>query len=140
MTQTSQAPGNLVMERVFAHPPEKVWRALTETSLLDEWLIGKNDFQPVVGHKFTFRAEPSPHWDGVVTGEVLAVEPQKRLAYTWESGLKFEVTWTLTPTDAGTSLRMEQSGFAPEQKGAFEGARFGWNRSLDALDAVLARA
>jgi len=91
---------SLVIEREMPHPPEKVWRALTETSLLDEWLL-KNDFQPVVGHKFTFRAQPVGKWNGVVNCEVLVVEPYKKLVYRWEpwgaeagTPLTTVVTWT----------------------------------------------
>lgn len=140
MTHSTEATRSLVMERVMPHPPEKVWRALTQQPLLDRWLIGQNDFQAVVGHKFTFRAEPTPYWDGIVQGEVLAVTPQESLTYTWESGLKFVVTWTLTPTAGGTQLRMEQAGFGPDDKQAYEGAKYGWNGSLDALEGVLAQA
>lgn len=68
------APRSLVVEREMPHPLEKVWRALTQGPLLGEWLM-QNDFQPVVGHKFNFRTTPAPHWNGVVDGEVLAVEP-----------------------------------------------------------------
>ena len=66
----------LVVERVIPHPPEKVWRALTQTALLEDWLM-KNDFTPTVGAKFTFRTQPMPHWNGVVECEVLAVEPHQ---------------------------------------------------------------
>jgi uncharacterized protein YndB with AHSA1/START domain len=98
------------------HPPEKIWRALTQGALIEEWLM-KSDFQPVVGHRFSFRATPTPHWNGVVDCEVLAVEPNERLAYTWSASgadavvLKTVVTWTLRPTQKGALLRMEQSGF-----------------------------
>ena len=64
----------LVVERVMPHPPEKVWRALTQTALLEDWLM-KNDFKPTVGARFAFRTQPMPHWNGVVDCEVLAVEP-----------------------------------------------------------------
>jgi uncharacterized protein YndB with AHSA1/START domain len=135
MTLANHATKTLVIERVLAHPPEKVWRALTETSLLDEWLL-KSDFQPVVGHKFTFRGEPNPHWDGIVPAEVLEVEPPVRLAYRWYDWV---VTLTLEPTAGGTHLRMEQAEFGPDQGPAFEGAKYGWNGFLGKLDALLAR-
>ncbi len=140
MTQATDTIRTLVIERVMPHPPEKIWRALTEVPLLDEWLM-KSDFQPIAGHKFNFRTEPSPHWNGIVDGEVLAIVPQEQLAYRWEaSGLKTVVTWTLTPTEGGTHLRIEQSGFRPENTGSYEGAQFGWGRMLDALERTLAQA
>ena len=118
--------------------------ALTQSHLLDEWLM-KNDFQPVVEHKFNFRATPMPHWNGVTDCEVLEVEPHRQLAYSWNAsgdeaanGLKTVVTWTLTPVAGGTQLRMEQSGFRPEEKANYQGANYGWQRYLTALENVLA--
>ncbi len=123
----------LIVERELPHPAEKIWRALTQAPLIEEWLM-KNDFQPVVGHRFDLRAD----W-GVVDCEVLAVEPNKTLSYTWEAmGLKSVVTWTLTPTSTGTHLHMEQSGFRPDQQQAYQGAKYGWQKFLAALDQVVA--
>jgi uncharacterized protein YndB with AHSA1/START domain len=129
----------LVVERVIAHPPEKIWRALTQGALLEEWLM-KNDFQPVVGARFSFRTEPMPHWDGVVDCEVLAVEPHRHLAYRWNAagGLATTVTWTLTPVEGGTRLRMEQEGFGPQDDNNYKGAAYGWPRNIDALEKVVA--
>jgi uncharacterized protein YndB with AHSA1/START domain len=65
MTAPAAATRSLVVEREMPHPPERIWRALTKGPLIEEWLM-KNDFQPVVGHTFNFRATPMPHWNGVV--------------------------------------------------------------------------
>jgi len=125
---------SVVIEREMPHPPEKIWRALTQGSLIGEWLM-KNDFQPVVGHRFNFRAD----W-GVIDCQVLAVEPNKMLSYTWAAyGLESVVTWTLSPTSTGTHLRMEQSGFRPDQRQAYQGAKSGWRQFFAALEQVLAR-
>ena len=95
----------------------------------------KNDFKPVVGHRFDLRAD----W-GAVDCQVVAVEPNKTLSYKWEAyDLKSVVTWTLTPTSRGTHLRMEQSGFRPDQRQAYQGAKGGWQRFFMALEQVLAR-
>jgi uncharacterized protein YndB with AHSA1/START domain len=111
---------SVVVEREIPFPPEKVWRGLTQPQLIEKWLM-KNDFKPVVGHVFTLRAD----W-GAVDCEVLAVEPDKMLSYTWAAyGLESIVTWSLTPTSAGTHLRMEQSGFRPDQPQYYEGAKGG---------------
>lgn len=124
----------VVVEREFAHPPEKLWRALTTPHLMAEWLM-ESAFAPVVGTRFQFRAD----W-GTVDCEVRVVEPERRLAYTWDAySLKSVVTFTLEPTAAGTRLRMEQTGFRPNQTPFLEGARTGWPRFLDSLDALLAR-
>ncbi len=138
---TSGAPRSLVLERTLNHPPEKVWRALTQTPLLEEWLL-KSDFRPVVGHRFNFRREPVGGWDGVIDCEVLEVEPPARLAYTWAARaspmpIQTVVTWTLTPVAAGTSVRMEQAGFRSDQKRNYGGARYGWTAFLDGLERVL---
>ena len=125
---------SVVVEREISYPPEKIWRALTQPHLIEEWLM-KNDFKPVVGHGFNLRAA----W-GAVDCQVLAVEPNKTLSYTWGAhGLESAVTWTLTPTGTGTHLRMEQSGFRPDQQQAYQGAKAGWPRFFANLEQVLAR-
>jgi len=144
MNTTSNPPEtarSLVVERDFPHPPEKLWRALTEGPLLEQWMMN-NDFKPVVGHKFQFHAEPNPRWNGVVDCEVLVVEPFRRLSYNWgvggsESGMQWVVAWTLTPAEGGTHLRMEQSGFSPEQKGNYQGAKYGWQKFFGNLERVI---
>ena len=128
-------------ERVFPHPPEKLWRALTESPLLAQWMMN-NDFEPVVGRKFQFRNEPKPNWNGIVDCEVLAIDPLKQLSYNWgvggpSSGLQWVVLWTLTPAEGGTHLRMEQSGFTPDQKAAFAGADYGWQKFFAALEHLV---
>lgn len=136
MTTTAAATElrSVIVERDIAHPPEKIWRALTQPHLIEEWLM-KNDFKPVVGHGFNLRAD----W-GAVECRVTAVEPNKMLSYTWGAyGLESVVTWTLTPTSTGTHLRMEQSGFRPDQQQAYGGAKAGWPRFLAGLEQVLAR-
>jgi uncharacterized protein YndB with AHSA1/START domain len=133
---------SVVVEREFSHPPEKLWRALTQPHLIEEWLM-KNDFQPAVGHRFQLRGDRG----GVLDCEVLQIEPHKSLSYTWDHqhdnaafNLQSVVTFTLTPTDAGTRLRVEQSGFRPDQRQAFGGARAGWEQFFTKLEPLLARS
>ena len=134
MTDASTAALSVVVERELAHSPDKVWRALTQPQLLEEWLM-KNDFKPLVDHRFRLRAD----WDAVDC-RVLAVEPGKTLSYTWAAyGLETVVTWTLTPAGTGTRLRMDQSGFRPDQPQYYEGAKGGWPRFFAALEQLLAR-
>lgn len=140
-SNAAECPGSLVVERVFPHPPEKLWRALTEKPLLAQWMMN-NDFEPVVGRRFQFRAEPVANWDGVVDCEVLIVDPMQRLSYSWgvgdaSSGLRWVVLWTLTPAEGGTHVRMEQSGFTPNQQQAYQGAKYGWQRFFGGLERVL---
>ena len=116
------------------HPPAKVWRALTEPALVAQWLMS-TDMPAETGKAFTFKAEPMPWWDGVVKSEILELEPQRRLRYTWKGGpaaavLDTVVTWTLVPTASGTRLELEHSGFKPEQSQAFAGAGLGWQRNI----------
>ena len=132
MNETSTEARSVIVERELPYPPEKIWRALTQPHLIEEWLM-KNDFKPVAGHRFNLRAD----W-GAVDCQVQTVEPNKTLSYTWDAmGLESVVTWTLTPAGAGTHLRMEQSGFRPEQKQAFGGARHGWQKFFENLESVL---
>lgn len=140
MNDLSTETRSVIVERDIPHPPEKLWRALTQPHLIEEWLM-RNDFMPVVGHRFNLRGE----WGGVLDCEVLAVEAQRRLAYSWNHvhedaayNLTSVVTFTLTPTSTGTHLRMEQAGFRPDQKQAFHGARHGWQGFFTALEKVLA--
>ena len=132
---------SIVVERTMPHSPGKIWRALTQSHLVQEWLM-KNDFEPKVGHRFTFRATPIPGWKGVTNCEVVTVEPPTRLVYRWgdgtesDSGLKTLVTWTLTPQGGGTHVRMEQSGFRPEDEAGYKGMGGGWPRILERLEKI----
>jgi len=141
MTETQAATKSVVVERDIAHAPEKLWRALTQPHLMEEWLM-KNDFKPQVGHHFNLRGE----WGGVLDCEVLEIEPPRSLSYSWNFkhedpayDLTSVVTFTLTPTPTGTHLRMEQAGFRPDQKQAFGGAHAGWKGFLDKLETLLAK-
>ncbi len=140
MSDVSPEVRSVVVEREIAHPPEKLWRALTQPHLIAEWLM-QNDFAPVAGHRFKLSGD----WGGVDC-EVLTVEPNKTLSYTWDYAhadaaynLKSVVTFTLTPTRTGTHLRVEQVGFRPQQKQAFGGAHAGWKQFFGKLEQVLAR-
>jgi uncharacterized protein YndB with AHSA1/START domain len=134
MNEKSTETLSVVVEREIPYPPEKIWHALTQPHLIEEWLM-KNDFKAVVGHRFDLRAD----W-GAVDCQVVAVEPNKTLSYTWEAyGLESVVTWTLTPSSTGTHLRMEQSGFRPDQQQAYQGAKGGWPQFFAALEQLLAR-
>jgi uncharacterized protein YndB with AHSA1/START domain len=144
MTKAAATTRSIVIEREMLHPAERVWRALTQGALIEEWLM-ENDFQPVVGHRFNFRATPMPHWNGIVDCQVLVVEPNQRLSYSWNAsdeestgGLKTVVTWTLTPTKGGVLVRMEQSGFRPEEEANYQGANYGWQRYIGGLERVAA--
>ena len=129
----------VVVEREIAFPAEKLWRALTQPHLIEEWLM-KTDFKPVPGHKFRLSRTPKPEVSVVVDCEVLNVEENKTLSYTWDAfGLESVVTFTLTPTPNGTRLRVEQAGFGPDQKAAYKGAKASWPHFLAALEELLKR-
>jgi uncharacterized protein YndB with AHSA1/START domain len=141
MNPVSADNRSVVIEREFPHPPEKLWRALTQPHLIQEWLMA-NDFAPRVGHRFNLRGE----WGGVLDCEVLTIEPNKTLSYTWNYAhadpaynLQSVVTFTLSSAGKGTLLRMEQVGFRPEQKQASGGARYGWEQFFTKLEGVLTR-
>jgi uncharacterized protein YndB with AHSA1/START domain len=132
---------SVVVEREFPFPPERLWRALTQPHLIEDWLM-KNDFAPNVGHRFNLRGD----WGGVLDCEVLELDANKTLSYSWDYthedaayNLRSIVTFTLTATAAGTLLRMEQRGFRPDQRQAFGGAQSGWRQHLEKLEQVVAR-
>jgi len=138
MTTSDTSTRSVILEKEFPHPPEKVWRALTESSLIEQWLM-KNDFEPIAGHSFNLRLEPMPNWNGVIDCQILAIDPCKTLSYTWGAlGLESIVTFTLTPTAAGTHLRMEHSGFRLNQEANYKGAQYGWQKFLGGLEQVIA--
>ena len=135
MTDAAAETRTVVVEREIPYAPEKIWRALTEPHLIEEWLM-KNDFEPIVDHKFNLRGD----W-GAVDCQVLKIQPMRTLSYSWAAhGLESVVTWTLTPTSKGTTLRMEQSGFRPDQEQFYQGAKMGWGNFFAKLEQVLARA
>ena len=132
MSDSQAEMRSVVIERELPYPPEKIWRALTQPHLIEEWLM-KNAFKPIVGHRFELGAE----W-GKVECEVLVVEPDNMVSYTWgDHDLKSIVTWTLTQTETGTVLRMDQTGFQPDQPRYYQGAKAGWPKFFAKLEQVL---
>jgi uncharacterized protein YndB with AHSA1/START domain len=131
------------IDKVLSYAPEKIWRTLTSSELIAKWLM-PNDFVPTVGHKFNFHTRPIGDWDGVVQCEVLASEPPRLLRYSWKGGadtnpaygarLDSTVTWTLTPVEGGTHLRMVHDGFVfPGNQGAYDAMKPGWGKVLDRI-------
>ena len=140
-TATAQSE-SISFEFDLHHRPEKVWRALTDPVLIAEWLLPVLDLKLEPGAAFTFKAQPQPGWDGIVNCRFLEIEAQRKLSYRWVVGdmaLDTVVTFTLTPTASGTHLSLEQSGFKPDQKQNFGGARYGWRMMGPKLEDLLAR-
>ncbi|WP_437765201.1 SRPBCC domain-containing protein [Sorangium sp. So ce281] len=122
------------------HAPEKVWRALTEPALLAEWLLPTIGLQLEPGAAFTLKTQPYPGWDGTVNCRFVEIEAHRKLSYTWSVPfLETVVTFTLTPTASGTRLSLVQSGFKPDQKQNFGGARYGWKMMGGKLVDLLER-
>jgi uncharacterized protein YndB with AHSA1/START domain len=122
------------------HSPQKVWRALTDPALLAEWLLPAMDFKLERGAAFTFRTQPVGGWDGIVNGRILEIDAPRTLSYAWVVGdMDTVVTFTLSPTASGTRLSLVQSGFKPDQKQNFGGARYGWKMMGGKLVDLLAR-
>ena len=139
-TASSQAE-SISFEFDLHHPPEKVWRALTDPALLTEWLLPVLDLRLEPAAAFTFRAPPQPGWDGAVNCRFLEIEAPRKLCYTWAAGdfIETVVRFTLTPTASGTRLSLVQSGFRPDQKRNVAGARYGWKMMGGKLGDLLAR-
>ena len=124
----------------LAHPPEKVWCALTDPALLTEWLLPVVGFHCEPGAAFTFRAQPQPGWDGTVNCRFLDIDAPRKLSLAWVVGeIDTVVTFTLEPTPTGTRLSLLQSGFKPNQKQNFGGARYGWRMMGEKLIDLLGR-
>jgi uncharacterized protein YndB with AHSA1/START domain len=123
------------------HPPKKVWRALTDPDLLAQWLLPVIGLKLQSGAAFTFKTQPYPGWDGTVQCKFLEIEPERKLSYTWIAAGTIDtvVTFTLTPTESGTRLSLVQSGFKPDQKQNFGGARYGWKMMGGKLADLLER-
>jgi len=131
---------SIAFEFDFQHSPQKVWRALTDPVLLTEWLLPVVELQLEPGAAFTFKTQPHPGWDGTVSCRILEIEAHRKLTYTWDVPfLDTVVTFTLTPTASGTRLSLVQSGFKPDQKQNFGGARYGWRMMGGKLVELLAR-
>jgi uncharacterized protein YndB with AHSA1/START domain len=149
MNEQITATRSIIVERLMPHPPEKIWRALTQAHLIEQWLM-KNDFEPRLGARFTFQAKPMGDWNGIVHCEVLAFDPPRRLAYSWKGGslsnpnygsaLDSVVEWVLNPEPGGTRVRLLHSGFGPRNEMAFEAMSMGWPRGLERLEQISAAA
>ena len=130
----------------FPHPKETVWEYLTKPELMEQWLM-KNDFQPIVGLDFQFRTNPIPSldFDGIFYCKVLEIVPFKKLSYSWQSGpgdgkitLDSVVVWKLQPTDKGTELSLEHSGFAKKENlNIYNGLMHGWVEKLNNIAKLL---
>jgi uncharacterized protein YndB with AHSA1/START domain len=132
---------SIAYEFDLQHSPEKVWRALTDPSLLAEWLLPAVGLELEPGAAFTFQTQPHPGWDGTVNCRFLEIEPGKKLSYAWVvAEMDTVVTFTLTPTSSGTRLSLLHSGFRPDQRQNFGGARYGWKmmggKLLDLLERI----
>jgi uncharacterized protein YndB with AHSA1/START domain len=146
MNPIDTTPGSqtdsIALEFDLHHAPEKVWRALTDPALLTDWLLPIVDLELEPGAAFTFTTQPRPGWNGSVDCRILEIDAPRRLSYSWavgEMALDTVVTFTLTPTASGTRLSLVQSGFKPEQKQNFGGARYGWKMMGGKLIDLLAR-
>jgi uncharacterized protein YndB with AHSA1/START domain len=125
----------VTVERTIPYPAEKIWRALTQPHLMEEWLM-KNDFvSPTIGQKFSFKEE----W-GSIECEVVEVQPGRTLSYKWSAfGLDSVVTFTLEEGATGTLLRVEQEGFPMDQHQAYRGAQMAWPEYLAKLEQALSK-
>ncbi len=131
---------SITFEFDLHHSPQKVWRALTDPVLLTEWLLPVVELELEPGAAFTFKTQPYPGWDGTVNCRILEIEAHRKLSYAWAVPfLDTVVTFTLTPTAVGTRLHLVQSGFKPDQKQNFGGARYGWRMMGGKLVELLAR-
>jgi len=149
MTQAaaSARTQDIVIDEVFPHTPETLWKTLTSAELMGRWLMQPTGFAAVAGNRFTFQTTPGGAWDGVIHCQVLEVVPNRRLVYAWKGGhesntgygarLDTVVTWSLTPVEAGTGLRRVHSGFVmPKNDTAYQNISGGWVKVVKNLVAI----
>ncbi len=138
---------DIVVDEIFPHAPETIWKTLTTAELIGRWLkMTPTGFEPVKGKQFTFQTTPAGEWDGVIRCEVLEVTPNERLVYTWKSGhagnvgygarLETVVTWTLSRVENGTRLRLVHSGFVPKNNTAYKNMSEGWKEVFRRIDSM----
>jgi len=150
MTEAALKPvtQEIVVDEVFPHAPAAIWKALTTGELIGRWLMEPTGFQAVEGTTFTYRTTPAGAWDGLIRCRVLEVKPNERLAYSWEGGdaanegygsrLETVVTWSLTPGEGGTRVRLVHSGFVlPANETAYRNMSNGWTKVVRNLDDVV---
>ena len=134
MTETALKPDtqDIIVDEVFPHTPETIWKTLTTASLMGRWLMIPTGFDAVEGKQFTYQTTPAGAWDGTIHCQVLEVKPCERLVYVWKGGhegnsaygspLDTVVTFTLSSVENGTRLRLIHSGFVlPKNETAFKG-------------------
>jgi uncharacterized protein YndB with AHSA1/START domain len=149
MTQAAMktATQDIVVEEVFPHAPETIWKTLTTGELIGRWLMEPTGFAPVKGTRFTFQTTPAGAWNGVIRCEVLEVTRNERLSFSWQGGddgnaqygsrLDTIVTLSLTKVDRGTRLRLVHSGFVtPKNDGAFKTMSEGWKKVVGRIGAM----
>lgn len=146
-THARQTTQQIVVDEVFPHAPQTLWRTLTTGELIGRWLMAPTGFEPVKGNRFTFQTTPAGAWDGVIRCEVLEAMPNQRLAYAWRGGdegnvgygsrLDTVVTWTLTPVEGGTRLRLVHAGFVtPKNDSAFRSMSGGWTKVIQSVGHI----
>jgi uncharacterized protein YndB with AHSA1/START domain len=145
---SKSATRDIVVDEIFPHAPETIWKTLTTGELIGRWLLmAPTGFEPAQGKRFTFQTTPAGGWDGVIHCQVLEAMPNQRLVYSWQSGhqgnvgygarLDTVVTWTLSRVENGTRLRLVHSGFVlPKNDTAFKNMSEGWKKVFQTLDTI----
>ena len=139
---------DIVVDEVFPHAPETIWKVLTTGELIGRWLMAPTGFEPVEGKYFTFQTKPAGAWDGIIHCQVLEVMPNERLVYAWKGGhegnvgygsrLDTVVTWILSEVQNGTRLRLVHSGFVlPKNDTAFKNMSDGWKKVVRNIGAIV---
>lgn len=138
----------IVVDEVFPHAPETIWKTLTSGELMARWLgMVPSDFAAVQGNRFTYQTTPAGEWDGTIHCQVLEVIPNQRFAYSWKGGhegnagygslLDTVVTYTLEAAEGGTRLRVTHSGFVlPRNDSAYRNMSNGWSTVVARIGAV----
>jgi uncharacterized protein YndB with AHSA1/START domain len=140
---------DIVVDEVFPHAPETIWKTLTTGDLIGRWMMAPTGFEAVEGQRFTFKTKAAGEWDGTIQCKVLEVVPGERLVYEWKGGhasnvgygslLDTVVTWQLSKVENGTRLRLVHSGFdTPKNESALKSMGEGWKKVLQNVGNIAA--
>jgi uncharacterized protein YndB with AHSA1/START domain len=148
MTDLANKTRSILIEEEFPHAPAVLWCALSDGAIMAKWMMPPKGFAPIVGQHFTFTTKAAGAWDGTIRCQVLRLEVERVLEFSWTGGdagnvgygapLSTTVTMTLTATETGTRLRLEHAGFAlPENQVAYDNMSGGWKTVLGRIGAAL---
>jgi uncharacterized protein YndB with AHSA1/START domain len=132
--QTASSTGRTVEKELFiAAAPDRVYRAFTDKGELERWFVTEAQIDPRPGGIFNL------YWkENHVPGQIVALDPPRRMVFTWDDGPKYGVTTCsidFEPHNDGTLLRLTHTGFGDGDNwdDLYNGVNGGWTEELENL-------